>query len=118
MNSTLAVDRNDTPIDLSVDSHFYSYNKSFTINLGLDQPVHIRIVNEIFPVPDQQLLISIPNSKNTDQVVHLQRLIILVLFSHGAAQLNIDGDTKESPVYPLYSRTVKHIFLYLQNISL
>ena len=43
--------------------------------LGLDQPVHMRIVNEIFPVPDQQLMISIPNSKNTDQTVHLQRLI-------------------------------------------
>ena len=23
-----------------------------------------------------------------------------------------------SPVYPLYSQTVKHVFLYLQNISL
>ena len=39
-------------------------------NLGLDQPMHMHIVNEIFPVPDQQLMISIPNSKNTDQTVH------------------------------------------------
>ena len=60
---------------VSVDSHFYTYNKLFTINLGLDQPVHMRIVNEFFHVPDQQLMISIPNSKNTDQTVHLQRLI-------------------------------------------
>ena len=72
MNSTLAVDRNDTPVDCIVDSHFYTYNKLFTINLGLDQPVHLRMVNEIFPVPDQQLMIFIPNSKNTDQTVHLQ----------------------------------------------
>ena len=39
---------------VSVDSHFYTYNKLFTINLGLDQPVHMHMVNEIFPVPDKQ----------------------------------------------------------------
>ena len=54
---------------VSVDSHFYTYNKFFTINLGVDQPVLLRIVNEIIPVPDQQLMISIPNSKNTDQTI-------------------------------------------------
>ena len=68
MNSTLAIDRNDTPVDCI----FYTYNKLFTLNLGLDQPVHMHMVNEIFPVPDKQLMIFIPNSKNTDQTVHLQ----------------------------------------------
>ena len=68
---------------VSVDSHIYTYNKLFTM------PVYMRIVNDIFLVPDQQLMISIPNSKNTDQTVHLQRLIKHSrTFSHDAAQLN------------------------------
>ena len=38
--------------------------------LGLDQPVHMRIVNEIFPVPDQQLMISMFIKKYTKQQEH------------------------------------------------
>ena len=77
MNSTLAVDRNDTPVDC-IGRQPLLHVQQIIHYLGLDQPVHMRIVNEIFPVPDQQLMISIPNtanSKNTDQTVHLQRLI-------------------------------------------
>ena len=74
MNSTLAVDRNDTPVDC-IGRQPLLHVQQIIHYLGLDQPVHMRIVNEIFPVPDQQLMISIPNSKNTDQTVHFQRLI-------------------------------------------
>ena len=74
MNNTLAVDRNDTPVDC-IGRQPLLHVQQIIHYLGLDQPVHMRIVNEIIPVPDQQLMISIPNSKNTDQTVHLQRLI-------------------------------------------
>ena len=74
MNSTLAVDRNDTPVD-RIGRQLLLHEQQIMHYFGLDQPVHMRIVNEIFPVPAQQLMISIPNSKNTDQTMHLQRLI-------------------------------------------
>ena len=83
MNSTLAVDPNDTPVDC-IGRQPLLHVHQIIHYLGLDQPVHMRIVNEIFPVPDQQLMISIPNtanSKNTDQTVHLQANQTFAYFS-------------------------------------
>ena len=74
MTSTLAVDRADTPVDC-IGQQPPLLVQQIIHSLGLDQPVHKRIVNKIFPVPDQQLMRSIPNSEHTDQTVDLQRLI-------------------------------------------
>ena len=87
MNSTLAVDRNDTLVD-SIGRQPLLYVQQTIHYLGLDRPVHMRIVNKIIPVPDQQLMISIPNSKNTDQTVHLQRLIKTFAYFFLMARLN------------------------------
>ena len=53
MNSTLAVDRADTPVDC-IGQHSLLYVQQIIHSLSLDQPVHKRIVNKNSPVPDQQ----------------------------------------------------------------
>ena len=53
MNSTLAVDRADTPVDC-IGQQPLLYVQQIIHSLGLDQSVHKRFVNKIFPIPDQQ----------------------------------------------------------------
>ena len=53
MNSTLAVDRADTPVGC-IGQQPLLFVYQIIHSLGLDQPVHKRIVNKIFPVLDQQ----------------------------------------------------------------
>ena len=53
MNSTLADDRVDPPVDY-IGQQPLLYVQQIIHSLGLPQPVHKRIVNKILPVPDQQ----------------------------------------------------------------
>ena len=85
----------------------------------------MHIVNKIFPVPDQQLMISIPSSKNTDQTVHWQRLIKHShTFFSWPGSIITDRDITEqieklvlSPVHPLESSLCCKTKLF-QTVSL
>ena len=73
-NITLAVDRADTPVDCIGRKPLFHVQQIIHY-LGLDQSAHMRIVNKIFPFSNERKMISIPNSKSTDQNVLLQMLI-------------------------------------------